>query len=196
MPDAIIFRSTHPDVLQAWDDWVAGRRSSADALKALASQIDPDGNEREVLAYAATGTWPATAVGLKALPQDREAPPTGWRHIDPGRGLDHCFILPYRRSKQGKEIYELIKAWQQPQLDIPGMPRESWVYRGAPHGAMAVLSPGIAVIDRVVYAKWAGDADLSADRSMSDRRTVDPSMWEPCPLSEFYAATERASVDV
>lgn len=187
MSGEVVYRSMHPDVLAAFYDWQRCKQAAVDELRAIEVDLDPDGKGRAALAYG--GQHPRT-VGLKAAEGDDTHPPAGWKYVP----APHPHIAPHRRSKAGKEAYARLMAWTSPPLRFPGMPRESWVPN--PHGSgHKVLTPGCGVLEGVAYARWDGDADLSADRMMSDGTTVDASMWGPCPLSEFYAVAERNGVD-
>ena len=191
MSDRIVFRSTHPVVVESWDAYLAARRGFTADLVTVAAEIDPDGKGRKMLAF--DGSWGSFASGLAVIPEDATHPPEGWRVQQIGK--THLALVPIRRTKIGREISERIKALRLPEYHPPGMPSESWPRSCNPNGSTPVYRPGVRRIDGAIYCVWNGEADLAADRLMSDGKTVDPEMWEPCPLSAYYAAVEAHAGD-
>ncbi len=185
MTDPIVYRTTDPKMVQLHEAWMAAREAFSADLVAVADDVDPDGRGREMLAVQLRDR--AQALGLKPDDADRNPnrSPRGWRHEFV---LRHRVLVPIRRSKAGKEMAARIEALNHPDATILGMPRDSWVESTSGY---AIHRPSIGLMGGVVYVKWHGDVDLAEDRTMSDGEGVDTSMWERCPLSEFYAAVEK-----
>lgn len=164
MGDAAVYKSTHPDVLAAWEDSVCRHVGWVAAVKRFAARWP--GHQALQTSYPGH----KFIVGLDGT----EQPGPEWRW-NRQRGQ----WVPDKRNKAGKALSkEMNELAVQGLGKLPGMPSE---ILGPGH----MYSHGVDVWDRVVWVSWNCGADLLAD--------IDLTIWEPGKLSEYYAAKEQYS---
>lgn len=167
MSDLTVYRSTHPDVLAAWNK--AEQRAAEIVNQRKAFLAEHGFTERTI---AVRGQW---MIGV-AHPEDQPVP-DGWRH---DRSLTGA-IVPARRTTAGKKIgAQLDKlTLPSPRKNLPGgMPEMAW-------GDHRMYRPGIALIGDAIYVKWGCDPE-----TVDQMAKVDRDVWERVKLSEYYAVLE------
>lgn len=170
----VAYKSTHPDVLAHYDSTASAEALNAwrDQVKALISDLGFPGRR-----FAISSGFDGSHVTGVEHPHDDEIP-AGWRR---DRKLSEA-ITPARRTKLGKEIARRLAALPQPNVrrNMPG---------GMPHiafGAHTFMRPGVARYGDAVYVTWSNKIDDC------DSSEIDPAVWQPVKLSEYYAAREEA----
>lgn len=165
----IVYRSTHPDVLEHWR-----RTGSAEAQQAWRERVN------EVIAdlgfpghrFATKGE--TEVVGVE-YPQDKPYP-KGWRR----NSKLPSAISPDRRTTAGKGIGQRLDKVSRPnpRSGLPG---------GMPEVALAkhtFMHCGVRRIGDAIYVTWSSEIDSG------DARHIDPAVWERVKTSEYYAALE------
>jgi hypothetical protein len=161
MKATIGYRTTHPEVLTAWDAWQDEMRAHHARIRAFKERIDPDDQLR---LHVRRNNVPAYFSG--------DVVPDGWRRNANGN------IVPNKRLKAGKlaeaELEELRR----------GAPRDvTTQMKGMPAGPLFVGSglyePGAFKHDGAVYVHWGCVPE-----------GVDASVWTELKMSELYAAKE------
>lgn len=170
------YRSTHPDVLAAWDD---SQRRYQETHVRICAFADKYGGEALVVRggdYRLAGLQsPDVPAGGDAL----------WR-----RDRKHGGWVPLRKTKAGKDIAKEFDACSARDLGlVPGLPRyvqdtsQMFSLKGA-----QLFGDGEAV--------WAGWMTVDHDDvAKSSYGTLDEAMWSPVKRSEFYAAREAQGID-
>lgn len=162
----IVYRSTHPDVLEHWRN-----TGSAEAQQAWQDRLN-----QALTDLGFPGRRPVMkGTRVVGVEHDGE-PPEGWR---PNRDLPGS-IAPARRTKPGKRIGEQLDDLRRPnpRKDLPG---------GMPEVAFAkhtFLRCGIAPIGDAIYVTWSSEIDEA------DARHIDSAVWGRVKTSEYYAALE------
>jgi hypothetical protein len=178
MSDPFVYRSRDPQVVGSW-------KAACDALTAYVAETDAalaraGLNDRKV--YRSTNSWSYGAVRGIAIDDGAEVP-RGWR-------MTTRYAVPDKRIKAGKEIAATLDAITHPGAPtrhLPGMPEDAINRNGSFSGpSVRVLENGAAI-----YAEWSMDPD-GRESFMHGKAVVDHSLWEPAPLSEYYAAREAS----
>jgi hypothetical protein len=162
-----IYRSSHPDVLAAWDK----ARDDEDAYnQRLATQMKAWGFDHTKI-YVSSSAWGAPR--LMAIVHHGELP-TGWRNEG---GRDSGRIVPYRKNKELAAQFDalVIMPSVRKALRSEGMPDHAF-------RSLSVTAPGISRRDDTVWVHW---------------RDVEPEgvgdKWERVKLSDFYAMVEAGN---
>jgi hypothetical protein len=176
MPDKIVYRSTHPDVLAHWE-----KTGSAEAQNAWRDRVN-----QALAELGFPGRRFATTNGFEDIEvtgvehPDGEDIPVGWKRTKKLAGA----IVPDKRRAAGKRAAERLAALTapNPRSKMPGgMPRACFAGTG-----MALMRPGVARHGEAVYVIW------SAELEEPTATQIDTAIWERVKLSEYYAAVEAA----
>lgn len=164
----IVYRSTHPDVLEHWRNTGSPAAQDAwrDRVNATLAELGFPGRR-----FATQGE--GRVIGVE-YPGD--VIPEGWRRDRELRSA----IVPARRTKLGKEIGQRLDRLHRPnpRRNLPG---------GMPEIAFAkhtFLRCGIRPVGDAVYVIWSSEIDEG------DGRHIDPTVWERIKTSEYYAVLE------
>ncbi|OLT13059.1 hypothetical protein BJF79_03945 [Actinomadura sp. CNU-125] len=163
----IVYRSTHPDVLEHWRNTGAAEAQVAwrDRVDATLTDLGfPDSNpvvqgETRVIGVTHNGE-----------------PPAGWRRNRDLKGT----ITPARRTTTGKEIGKRLDALRRPdpRKNMPGgMPEVAFT-------GHTFMQCGIAPHGDAIYVTWGAELDSG------DATHIAPEVWERIKTSEFYAVLE------
>ncbi|TYK45208.1 hypothetical protein [Actinomadura decatromicini] len=163
----IVYRSTHPDVLDHWRN-----TGSAEAQQAWRARVEETLTDLGLAGCRLVLKGETRVVGVE---YDGE-PPEGWRR---NRDLAGS-IAPARRTAVGKEIGKRLDDLRRPdpRRDLPG---------GMPDVAFAkhtFMRCGIAPHGDAVYVTWPDEIDKG------DGSYIDPNVWDRIKLSEYYALLE------
>jgi hypothetical protein len=165
----IVYRSTHPDVLEHWRKTGAAEAQQAwrTSLKEALTELGFDGR-RPIL---------KGDTRVVAVEYDGE-PPEGWRRNHDFAGS----IAPARRTATGTKIGERLDRLNRPdpRKNIPGGMPELAFTRKNPRFLMC----GIEARGDAVYVTWGEELDEG------DARHIDPTVWERIKTSEYYAVLE------
>lgn len=168
------YRSTHPDVLAAWDDSQRRYRETHESIRAICERFDAQAMVSSGSTYALAGI----------VTSDGEPPEGGtalWR-----RDRRVGAWVPLRKTKEGEALGKEFDACSARNLGVvPGLPlyvrdkAEMFRFRGA-----QVFGDGGAV-----WACWmhCDHEDVVDDKTWG---SLDESMWQQAKRSEFYAAQE------
>lgn len=163
----IVYRSTHPDVIEHWRN-----TGAAEAQNAWRARVD------EALAdLGFPGARPVLKGETRVVGVECSAePPDGWRRNRDLAGT----IAPARRTAAGKKIGERLDTLRRPdpRQNMPG---------GMPEVAFAkhtFMQCGIAPHGDAIYVTWPDEIDKG------DGSHIDLTVWERIKLSEFYALLE------
>lgn len=162
-----VFKSTHPDVLAAWDKAESDWQTYRDAVNAFRDRYP---TQRVIVADLTEGR--ECVVGLDGDPAN--PPPGPWRWTLKAR------FVPDKRSNAGKLLAIEMKNLAYTPPPIPGQPGLI-ISDGLWH------SCGFHVYDGVAFADWSCGYE-TVERN--DR--FDPTIWVRAKLSEYYAAVEAA----
>lgn len=161
-----VFKSSHEDVLRWWEDeWAASLRRFNEKVAEWLTRF-PD-------CHALTmtkGDIGKHVVGLDARPDSGEWVPIV-RH-----GITYGY-RPKKNTKDGKAEARVMASIAHNPSAPPEMP--TFVFSG---DDCRWCSPGLFEHDGVVFVSWGCPAE---------QVNAGPK-WEPCLLSEFYAAQEAA----
>lgn len=180
MPDPIVYRSTHPDVLAHWDTTASAQAQAKwrARVKETVADLGFEGRKavitKTLLGDTVTGVEHPAGASI----------PTGWRRH---RSMDRA-IAPHKGTKTGKAAAEQLAALAlpNPRVGMPGgMPRIADAAVGH-----AFLTPGVHRIGDVVYVRWTQQI------SERDAARIDGAVWDRTPLSEYYAAVESVAAEV
>jgi hypothetical protein len=170
MPDKVVYRSTHPDVIAHWESTASAETRNAWRQKVEAAVAD----------LGFPGRRFATQDGRKVIgveyPNDEDMP-AGWRR---NRNLTSS-ITPDRRTANGRRIRERLDALTAPcpRENLPGKMPDTAFSRG-----FGLMKPGVARHGDAVYVTWSEEIDKG------DAAHIDPTVWQRIKLSEYYAALE------
>lgn len=166
-----VYRSTHPEVLGAWEEQNARHVAWHDAVKEFRSEY-PDHKPCAV-------NW-GDAKHLLGL-TGAESPGPVWRFM---KARD-CWV-PDKRTKAGKALAARIDALRVTGLgSFPGMPHEIWEH------APEWYSHGLQVIAGVVWVTWS---EKLTYEKVEATKTFDPAYWERARGSEYLRAVEDADL--
>lgn len=167
-PDRTVYRSKRPEVVALWAKFKESAAVFDRAINAFLEAHAPAGAKAMTV-----DTWGAQKLAGITVVGDAGKPPSGWR-------LDrkNWILVPFRSTVAGKRVSEALDAVVLPDVraELPGMP--SWDLHN-----IAVRHPGIEIHDGAMYVLWGGGPPEG----------VDPDIWEPVPLSEYYAVKEAAA---
>lgn len=169
MSGGAFYRSTHPDVVAAWDDTQRRYREWHAATGAfIARYPGRHGRQRR----SGSSLW---FVGLDG----ETKPDVGWRFSGGTWVAD-------KRTKAGKALAGEIAALEVTSLGrLPGIPL---VIISVEDGMWH--DPGIRCIDGVVWVSYGCSAE-----EVERGKGVDSVLWDRVKASEYYAAIESADSD-
>lgn len=166
MPDLVVYRSTHPDVLASIEAYRAAMVTWQAAAAALLTE----------LGFTDRGFVVATAFGFRWITgveyRDGDCIPDGWRRVERGKSQG---LVPDKRRKVGKKAHARMEDTQPPadlRASLPGMPGEQLI-------GGASLTPALREMAGAVWVSWRNEVS-----------GVDPEIWERVKLSEYYALLE------
>lgn len=172
MPDLIVYRSDHPTVLAARDqyhqDVTQWRQRATDLLTELGFP-----GRQWIIGTSFGARW---LIGITPRTTD-EIPPRGWRTK---RTNDHTVLVPDRRTRGGKHAARRLadcKPPAEPDTALPGMPAEVEDYD---HNR--IHSPAVREMDAAIWVTWTIPPHPGR---------VNSNLWKRARLSDYYAALER-----
>lgn len=176
---AAVWRSTAPEVLQAWRQWQVDRSAWGERITAHSMSVSGE--------PAVTTRWPGTEAYKGPGIGDQAEAPAGWR-IEPKRsefpdGLVR-YLVANRRSNAGKVNAAAVEALGETKpMVLPGMPMHFF-------GDHRLFHPGL-------YCDGAGDGLSSVTACWSTEEVtseVDATFWSRVPLSQWHAEREAKEV--
>lgn len=190
MPDECAYRSTHPDVLAAWEKRCTDSVAWNEAVFAWCDEL---GIPRRIM-LAGDQLTGFPDPGTAAIPD-------GWR-ITERRGAQ--VMVPDQRTKVGKAAAKRLRDFPRHPVasDLPGMPDEVWVPAGRFDGACAIhRAQGVTLHDGALWVRWQLRPEVveaprgGLPNTMPDfrRQVFDGALWERVKLSEYHAAVEEAA---
>jgi len=172
-PDFAIYKSSHHDVLKAWEDAHTNRAAYNDRMQAqLAAWGFPEGTEIVVTQSA----WVTTE--LLGIYWPKRDVPEGWRKD--GR---HTRIVPYAKQKQLSAEYGALRKVPDLRRDLValGMPHHMFAGLYVTTYATAAFTPS-EFGDPEIWVKWHNTDPLASDQ-----------WWTKVKLSEYYAMVESGT---
>ena len=178
-----VYRSTHPEVLAAWDDTQQRHRELAEKVKALRAEFP--NHPPMVYRYSDRAQFSHLSFheDMPSIGNDFGPPPEpeGWRIKKEGRST-YLGWVPDKRTKAGKAMAARLAEIKVTGMGhFPGMP--TTVLEGN-HW----YSHGSVVHDGVAYAHWG--CSFADVESSNWSRGLDTDMWQRCRMSEFWMAKE------
>jgi hypothetical protein len=173
-----VFKSTHPDVLDAWEKLADELAEHSKRELALISELEDQSGEKREARMRGSFSYP-TFMGFTATERDiNYGAPRGWR-VKTFKSRTSSFqvyvLIPNERLKVGKEIAAKIEACRR---SGPTDPRISGKFPGVPGSFMTM--PGLEKMEDAVFLVYSKDPAVIKDPR-----------WEPCKLSEYYALREK-----
>jgi hypothetical protein len=166
-PDKTVYRTTKPEMVTLWDKWEEAQREWNLKVDGFMKEFAP-----KDCAPMVTNSFGTRVAGITVEGYGSNLP-DGWR-------LDrkHWTLVPFRKTPRGKQIAKAMDGLvlDDPRGDLKGMP--SWALIG-----LSICHPGMQLHNGALYAIWSGAGP--------DTEGVDPSIWEPVKLSEWYALQEN-----
>ncbi|MFI6496840.1 hypothetical protein [Nonomuraea typhae] len=160
MSDKVVYRSTHPEVLAAWE---AKKQKMTDVYEQRRKLLDELGFEGRPALITDTQIHGVQFAGADI--------PAGWR-------ADYQFgnaIIPNKRTKIGKQIAKRFEELHTPNpRALVGMP-------GTDVELGRWAECGLREMDGALFVTWP--------RPIDEKR-IDLDRWERVKLSEFYATVE------
>lgn len=178
------YRSTHPDVIAAWDAYGADHERFARDVAALTDELWPNevgGHRPEPIVTRSTfdpgkrklvgWSWP---WGVPA--------PEGWR-LEKGPDWTQT-ITPKRSNKLGKSIAKRLDGVAPVKgADLPGMPLVLMLLP-------ATYSAGVERHGDALFVAWGIDPEQHDPRATPGGKPLDLNIWQRIKTSEFFAARE------
>lgn len=156
------YKTADPDVVAAWNATVEQHRQ---ASKAAIEGAEAIGKNKGLMVRRSIGE--EEFVGL--APIDPSDPPEGWRYVrerfEPRRGAAGDGARAWLKSVQLPQLRDVMQDHGLPKILFKG-------------GMMR--TPGMFEHDGTIYALYSAEPD-----------DIGPA-WEPCRLSEYYAAQEQS----
>lgn len=167
------FRSSAPEVVRAWDDFIAARLEIFNLREELSEALG-----RRIYVNKGSGFGSTRIVGFERLEGDKDGDliSDGCLVVSSERGHHHGLVVPNLRRKAGKEYAAELELYTNPGLELPGM--TTFHIYSSGHG-MVVGGPGLFRLRRTLYAYWDTDTIQPDDR------------WKPIRLSEYHKAKEQ-----
>jgi hypothetical protein len=181
MPDLVVYRSEHPDVLAVIADFEAEHKAWDEKAHALLAELG-FADRAWMVRHLSDGM---RITGVAVRDGDRENPPAGWKVAEGDRPV----LTPDKRRKAGKDAQARIDKCQpptHPRVRLPGMP-------GVYFSEHRIHYPNLRDLgDGAIYVEWSTEVpELAADGDDKRRASgVDLGIWQRIKLSEFYAAVE------
>ena len=178
MSEPYVYRSRSPEVLAAMN---AANEAVRAYVRATSEALDAAGVGAYKTWRETSGSRPGWFRGLD-IPQD-EFPPKGWRMLQQ-------YAVPDKRTKAGKQADYMLRAVKHPgdpRHSLTGMPPDVSTPGGFSSCGMRMLEDGAAF-----YVWWRIDPAACRESFSRGKFEIDRSLWEPVPLSEYYAAVEAA----
>lgn len=173
MTDRIAYRSRDPRALALWETYQQQREAFTEQLHATLTDLgvgdrNPFKRENQI-------------VGVRHKPGDTV--PDGWRVSANERHM----ITPDRRTRTGKEIAKKLGALHvpDPRDELPGgMPGEVMDWE-----RQQFLVAGLSFAADALYVTFQAPR-----MPVEYAEHIDSAVWEPVPLSVYYAAVEQQEV--
>lgn len=175
-PPTLALRSTTPDIVA---EWMKRDTASLKRFNEGLNRLSRKFNSNTLLIRSAyDGIWVRGYEERDA----RKTPPAGWRREGGSNS-----VVPNLRSKAGKEVQAMLDGYSHKREALPGLPDLVWGdgYMGtwtlAEHGG-----------------EWFATITVPlGQRSYEQTRLCDINqhMWETVPLSAYWAAVEKESVN-
>lgn len=169
MPDRIAYRSRDPRALALWETYQKQRDAFTEQLHATLADLGVAGRNPLKREHR--------IVGVRHEPGDTV--PDGWRVPANERHM----ITPDRRTSSGKAVAKKLGALHvpDPRDELPGgMPGEVMDWEQS-----RFLVAGVTFADGALYVTY------QAPRMPAEyAEHIDAAVWEPVPLSVYYAAIE------
>jgi hypothetical protein len=168
------YRSTAPDVLEAWREWQRRAVKFHDECWNLARLLGPD--------RSPVGSHSWGDRRLDGVSHDPNAPvPVGWRLVTK-RG--EPYVVPLKNRKSGAALAAAIEAVRLPVLKLPGMPERIWE-------GNAISYPSGGLFADAMFIAWDVEPERVEDgKSRFGEERFDAERWSRIKLSEFFAAQE------
>lgn len=164
MSDKTVYRSSHPDVLSAWETTERKHQSIGILRRTLLDELGFEGRPGLI-----TDTH---LLGVEHRPEHGPIP-EGWRQDSRTPEA----IVPDRRRSLGKKIAVRFEALRMPDpRSFPGMP-------GTCVTGGRFLECSVREMDGALYVGWSHPIP---------EKHLDLDRWERVKLSEYYAAKEAA----
>lgn len=168
------YRSTAPEVLEAWRAWQVRAGKFHDDCWNFAKLLGPD--------RSPVGSHSWGDRRLDGVSHDPSKPvPAGWRLVA-SRG--EPYVVPLKNRKSGAALAASIEAIRLPVLRLPGMPERIWT-------GNAIDYPAGGLYGDAMFIGWDVEAEhVEEGKSRFDEERFEPERWSRINLSEFYAAQE------
>jgi hypothetical protein len=172
MSDGFAYRSSAPHVLEAFDAWVAQCRE----VEAKRTAVEEKYGRPLVVVRSGFGHGTPVA-GFESTPADADNPALR-------EDRRHHYQVPRLGTTAGKALAAELGELSQRGPALPGMPA---FHIGGTSRGLAVAAPALRRVGDVVWAYW--------ELNVSGSTSLDEGLWEPVPLSAYYAAMESADAD-
>jgi hypothetical protein len=171
----VAFRSDAAEVMEAWEQY----KSHAEDIRERRNAMEDRFGRRLMVSRSGFGHG-TTVVGFEEFEDDEPGAVIGdnGELRVPKTGPPYSTVVPNIRRKAGKDLRDELQALRSNGPKLLGMPDFQLV-------GFRSLAPAIFEHDGAMWVMWAED--------ITDVRTggaVDLTLWEPIPLSAFYAAKE------
>lgn len=175
--DKYVYRTQDPEILAAIEQYKTDEYAWRKASRALMRKWFGRGKNAPKIVTRGDH-WIGVSVG-------QGDPPAGWR-----LERRHWIWVPFRTKPAGKLVAQAMDGCQPPKPPnnrFKGMP--AFVMGAMSNGmGLAMHSAGARELDGWLYATWSVELTATPKKD----RSYDPAVWEPVPLSQFYAAVEAA----
>lgn len=166
--EGVAYRTSAHDVMDAWDAYKAVQEEARERRRLMEQRYG-----RRLMVLRGWG-HSVDVVGFEVFDGEEDGTILGEDGAlrIPKVGPPYNTATPNLRRKAGKDLAAELRTLRTASIDLPGMPSFELV-------GSRMLSPALFEHDAALYARWSGDV-----------RGVDESLWEPLPLSAYYAAHE------
>lgn len=195
MIDQTAYRSSHPEVLIAWHQYIGLRDAFHRHMDALRAEYPKHRAEGVTV-----GGDRLLFRCLSENPEKPAEPPPGPWRSEWVKPLYAIGWVPDRRTKAGKDLDQHVRAADvRHELALPGLPTQVETdRRGTTPGSTVWAVPGLHFTESidaapVIYALYDATHEQVAKGGWS-RETLDETMWERIKMSEYYAAIEAEEV--
>lgn len=171
---AVVWKSLDPS---AMDKYMEERKKVTDAFYAKVDAFKESIGGRNIVGFRSIdGGFSVTGYTLESR---SELPAPGWRRDGASNRA-----VPAKRTPEGKAISEQLKDLYVPAEIYPGSPRFMHTPMDPETGEGYIMSPRAQ--------KIGDDYFLTLPNKPEEDRgeTVNPDLWAPAKLSEYYAAKE------